>query len=223
MFRSTTKYVCVLAAVTFAVTAGCGTTAGTAKGATPAGNAGVSTAGAQAGLVPVNRPIQQPGPQTSTPHKQDPPMVPRCTTAQLQVDLDQFVWPGQAGSSQAAELGLTNKSSEPCAVSGYPGLRLVGAQDRPMPTDVTRTDGELKEVTLQPGETAWSSLAWRFTPNWDEEASPMCGGRMFGLLVTPPDETTEIREYAMLGHVCDHGSLYVKPLQAQRPSLTPPA
>lgn len=148
----------------------------------------------------------------------------RCHTAGLRGELHLFSWPGQAGSEQDAELGLTNTSGQPCVVYGYPGLQLFGADGRSHPTTVDRaTTKPPTAVTLAPGATAWSLIAWSFMPSGDEaNSSPLCGGKMTQLKVIPPDETTQLTVSAGIGTVCDHGKLWTGAMRSDRPSRSAP-
>jgi hypothetical protein len=148
----------------------------------------------------------------------------RCHTAGLRGELHLFSRPGQAGSEQDAELGLTNMSGQPCVVYGYPGLQLFGADGRSHPTTVDRTTTKPPTaVTLAPGATAWSLIAWSFMPSGDEaDSSPLCGGKMTQLKVIPPDETTQLTVSAGIGTVCDHGKLWTGPMRSDRPSRSAP-
>jgi hypothetical protein len=148
----------------------------------------------------------------------------RCHAGNLSGELHLFTPPGQAGSEQDAELGLTNTTNRPCVVYGYPGLQLIGADGRAKLTNAVRNTGKPPQnVTLRPGATAWSLLAWRFTPAADEaDTSPLCGGTMTALKVIPPDETTQLSIPANICTVCDHGQIVTSAMQATRPSTAGP-
>jgi hypothetical protein len=148
----------------------------------------------------------------------------RCHTAGLRGELHLFSWPGEAGSGQDAELGLTNTSGRPCVVYGYPGLHLFDANGRSHPTTVERvTTKPPTSVMLAPGATAWSLIVWRYMPNGDEENSnPLCGGKMTQLKVIPPDETTQLTVSVGSSTVCDHGKLWTGPMRADQPSRGAP-
>jgi hypothetical protein len=150
-----------------------------------------------------------------TPAKPD-----RCRTEHLRVTLRLFEWPGQAGAEQEAELGLTNVGRRPCVLQGYAGLRLVGPDGQPRPTKVIREGNRpVRPITLAPKATGWALVAWMFTPNPDEEnTSPLCGGRLGRIRVTPPGNTATLTATTRIGTVCRHGELAIWPFQRTRPS-----
>src|SRR5690242_11307607 len=112
----------------------------TACGSSPSGRAAMH-ASPQAPSTPAAQP---PGTQPSAPGDGGGGQAPdgsaapagggkpdRCHTADLRGEFHQFQWPGQAGAESDADLGLTNTSGRPCAVYGYPGLQLIGADGKP--------------------------------------------------------------------------------------------
>lgn len=153
------------------------------------------------------------------------PKPGRCRTGNLRATLRPFEWPGHAGAEQDAELGLTNIGRRPCVLEGYAGLRLLGADGEPRSTKVIRIGNRpVRPITLDPNETGWALAAWMFTPDVDEEnTSPLCGGRVTQMRVTPPGNTAARTVTAKIGTVCRHGEVAVGPFQPTRPSALPPS
>jgi hypothetical protein len=144
----------------------------------------------------------------------------RCRTAQLSAELDLFDWPGQIGAEAEGEIGLTNTGSRSCVITGYIGARLIDADGQEAPTTLVREDTPPPaSLVLAPGRTAWALISWWFTPSGGEQyTSPLCGGKMFGLWVTAPGESTSIRLGGQIGTVCWHHQLFVSPVTLDRPS-----
>lgn len=87
-------------------------------------------------------------------------------------------------------LTLTNVSSLPCSVDGYPGLGLQNARHRVLashtfwgPTSFDRDPGR-QVIVLSPGETASGDVAWSQAP------TAGTGVRATYLEVTPPNDYT---------------------------------
>jgi hypothetical protein len=134
-----------------------------------------------------------------------------CTTKDLRVD----VVPGQSAAGQRyAALVLTNTSAGPCFVVGYPGLQLVSASGGTVPTDVVRADGDKKRVTLAAGEKASTLMHWSVVPGPGEPTDSACEPTAASLLVTPPDQTTQLKSAWEGGPVCLKGRIDVRPLEA---------
>jgi hypothetical protein len=74
-------------------------------------------------------------------------------------------------------LTLTNTSTHPCQVIGYPGLRMEGAAHRVLPTSVSEGPTYFNEdpgpsvVELSPGERASAVVAWA-TPAGAADVKP---------------------------------------------------
>jgi Protein of unknown function (DUF4232) len=153
------------------------------------------------------------------------PKPGRCRTENLRATLRPFEWPGHAGAEQDAELGLTNLGRRPCILEGYAGLRLLGADGEPRSTKVIRMGNRpVRPILLDPNGTGWALVAWTFMPNVDEEnTSPLCGGRVTQIRVTPPGNTAARTVTAKIGTVCQHGEIAVGPFQPTRPSASPPS
>jgi hypothetical protein len=152
------------------------------------------------------------------------PKPSRCGTENLRATLRPFEWPGHAGAEQDAELGLTNVGRQPCVLEGYAGLRLIGADGDSRPTKVIRVNGgSARPITLASKATGWALVAWVFMPDPDEEnTSPLCGGAITRMRVTPPGNTATVTATAKIGSVCRHGEVAIWPFQQGRPSASPP-
>lgn len=134
-----------------------------------------------------------------------------CTTKDLRVD----VVPGQSAAGQRyAALVFTNTSAGSCFVVGYPGLQLLSPSGATVPTDVVRADGTKKQVTLAQGEKASTLMHWSVVPGPGEPTDSACEPTAATLLVTPPDQTTQLKSGWEGGPVCLKGRIDVRPLEA---------
>ena len=112
-----------------------------------------------------------------------------------------------------ATLQLANRSSDACRVSGYPGLRFVGAHGAPLPTVVVHEPGfHPRALILRPGGRAatvieWSAIVFRRS---DERGSCRTPPRM--LEITPPGDSLHLFLRWNGGVVCQHGEVLVRPL-----------
>lgn len=132
---------------------------------------------------------------------------PPCQTFQLAADI-RMLSPG-AGQRHAA-LSLTNISSRPCHLRGYPGLQLrTDAGDAPTTVLPEPRPGP-RRFTLAPGQLGWSRLHWTVVP-------PDCVAEITSVRVTPPAETRFLTVPAPLGSVCQHGSINVTVLSPDPP------
>jgi hypothetical protein len=129
---------------------------------------------------------------------------PRCHTADLSGHLGHVT--GGAGS-RFAPLVLRNTSSRSCSVRGY-----VGAKFRGHATTVVRVPGTPRRtVLLRPGRSAVSDTRWSAIPAGSATHCPTPST----LLVTPPDETTQLIVRWTGGAVCGDYELDVKALREQ--------
>jgi Protein of unknown function (DUF4232) len=137
----------------------------------------------------------------------------RCHTR----DLAGHVEGRGAGAGQRyANLGLTNKTSTPCTIYGYPGLQLVDAHGTALPTRVQRdTAVTPRQLLVKPRQTVWALLHWTVVPA-DDEATNHCAPDPASLRVIPPDETTQLTVAFDYGAVCQHGELIVDPFSRDR-------
>jgi len=130
--------------------------------------------------------------------------APRCHTADLSGHLGHVT--GGAGS-RFAPLVLKNTSSHDCTVRGY-----VGGSFRGHVTKVVRVTGTpVRTVLLRPGHSAVSDTRWSAIPAGSSTHCPTPST----LLVTPPDETTQLTVKWTGGMVCGGYELDVKALRPQ--------
>ncbi|MGC0319030.1 DUF4232 domain-containing protein [Kitasatospora acidiphila] len=108
----------------------------------------------------------------------------RCHTDELKADVQlQPDFPGQA------MVMLVNKGTRTCTVNGYLGYGGLAADNSRVDLTTKRVahPGAPIEVTLQPGTTAFSGLKWSACDKADASCKVVTG-----LVVTPPDETTQL-------------------------------
>lgn len=160
-------------------------TSSTSDGQPTAGNGGPTTVG------------NEPSPTQQTD---------RCHTSMLAASFENL----EAGAGQRnATLVLRNISAQTCAVYGYPGMQLVGADGRLIPTTVERnTDATPKLITLTPGASAVSTLKWTAINSESEPSSP-CEPSADHAQVTPPDERDPLDAGWTMGMVCNQGTIGV--------------
>ncbi|MEW1777192.1 DUF4232 domain-containing protein [Streptomyces sp. NPDC086777] len=113
------------------------------------------------------------------------PTVRRCHTSEVRASLG----PNRPGAGQSNfAVVLTNGSRRTCTLYGFPGVAFVnGAGEAVTPNPERATDQAERAVTLNPGDSAWSTLSY---------TNPAITGvttvTPAALLVTPPDETDPI-------------------------------
>ncbi|HEV7899844.1 MAG TPA: DUF4232 domain-containing protein [Planosporangium sp.] len=137
----------------------------------------------------------------------------RCHTGDLDGRIDQSAG-GAAAGSVYLDLGLTNHSSRPCRIYGFPGMSLVDSAGRWLPTKLSRDAVGPASIRLAPGQTAWAVIHYAHLPA-DDETFP-CQPAAVGLVVTPPDETTQLSVKAKLDDVCQHGQMGTSPMRTER-------
>jgi hypothetical protein len=144
--------------------------------------------------------VHEPGGRkpTGPPPTLRPPLLPRCHTADLAVEV------GQADSGMGRtglNLALVNRSTHRCRIYGYGGVQLLDAAGAALPSQQVRSGSPSPQlITLRPGGRAYSVLIWVFS-----REVPPCYDSAF-LLVTPPDETAPIR-VAFSQTVCGNGRI----------------
>lgn len=129
----------------------------------------------------------------------------RCHTSMLSAS----VQASDAGAGQRyAELVLTNSSRETCNLYGYGGLQLIGADGRPLPTDLKRDPNPGPTlIRLAPGKSASATLHWSAVPHGGESETGQCQPTPVRVEVIPPDETDPLTATWDLGEVCGFGSI----------------
>ena len=100
---------------------------------------------------------------------------------------------------------LTNVSGHECQVYGFPGMALADASGTWLPTTTTWT-GTPSLVRLPTSGTVWAQITVG-------PPVPPCTKTAVALLVTPPDETTQLRVVPP-PEVCGQKTLTVGPLTA---------
>ncbi len=127
---------------------------------------------------------------------------------------------GSAGAGNIVyELRLRNASTATCFVSGIPGLTLLSAGGRPLPTHPSFSGrrGMLTAVlvTLAPSRSA--KLSARFSPDVPGPGEPQtsaCEPKAFGLRVMPNGGGSLVAAVSPPTPVCEHGGLQVSVLTA---------
>ncbi|MDH6126469.1 DUF4232 domain-containing protein [Kitasatospora sp. GP82] len=108
----------------------------------------------------------------------------RCHTGELRADVQ--IQPDRPG---AAMVMLVNKGSRTCTVDGYLGYGGLLADNSRVELATTRVPypGKPTRIALKPGTTAFSGLSWSACDKADASCKVLAG-----LVVTPPDETTQL-------------------------------
>lgn len=134
---------------------------------------------------------------------------PRCDVGQLQLKAGA----GNAAAGHVSEaFVLTNTSTGQCFLFGYPGLQMLDASARPIPTKVIRGGGfsfpdqRPARVDLAPGAAA------SFTADWANATGyPQGCPTSSRLEVTPPDSFHQLVIDASL-QPCPDGTIHVSPV-----------
>lgn len=122
--------------------------------------------------------------------------------------------PGVGAGNVYAELGLTNRTGAACYLYGYVGMALLDAGGNQLPTRVVRDTGSrfpwahVGLLTLSPGATSPFWMHWEQVPTGTETSCPSAAG----LILTPPDETTQLRLDNFRITACSGGELDVSPM-----------
>jgi len=137
----------------------------------------------------------------------------RCHTVGL--SLSTVGPPGVGAGNAVQEFGLTNRGPVACTFFGYVGMALIDAAGNVLPTRVVRDTGtrfpfaHRAQYTVAPGATAPFWVHWEDVP----ATQPGCTSSA-GVLVTPPDETTQLRLDGVQIMACGGGELDVSPVTA---------
>jgi len=151
--------------------------------------------------------------------------VAGCRTAQLTVAPDRLANGATNGDAGVGNLALMyrlhNRSAQACTLYGYPGIQLLDANRRPLPTRLTWSRSAYlfnsppaRLVRLNPGGDAFFALGWNHVAS--APANRPCP-RVPYMLVTPPNERTSL----LLPDgpdSCD-GRLTASPVQSARFSI----
>lgn len=138
----------------------------------------------------------------------------RCHTDGL--SLSAAGQPNGGAGNFVQEFGLTNRGGAACTFFGYVGMALIDAGGNVLPTRVVRDTGsrfpfaQRAQYRVQPGATA------PFWVHWEDvvvASQPGCTSSA-GVVVTPPDETTQLRLDGVQIMACGGGELDVSPMTA---------
>jgi hypothetical protein len=159
-------------------------------------------------------------PSTATGGGSGGTQLDRCHTSGLALSAPGR--PGAAAGNGFQEFGLTNRTGTACWVYGYVGMALIDAAGNQLPTRVVRDTGSrfgfahLGRYVVAAGATTPFWVHWEDVP---VAAQPGCTTSA-GLIVTPPDETTQLRLDGVHITACGGGELDVSPVTA--PGTTGP-
>jgi hypothetical protein len=182
------------AALTAGILAGCtggpGTpTAGAAGSGTPTGTASSGTPLALPSAPTTSPTTSKP----SAPPSSTPTSTPQCNTTDLSATVT-LVAGSQAMGSASLNITLTNTSGHPCIVYGFPGFKLEDKNEDAQTTTVTWDPAVPKtHITLANGASASSTA--RFDPDIPSASEPTsgpCEPASFYMLVTAPNNTTQL-------------------------------
>jgi Protein of unknown function (DUF4232) len=179
---------------------------------------GAPTSAARPSATPVS--VVTTLPSAATGGGSGGPQLDRCHTSGLA--LSALGGPGAAAGNIFREFGLSNRTRTACWVYGYVGMALIDAAGNQLPTRVIRDTGSwfgfahLARYTVPPGATTPFWVHWEDVP---VASQPGCTTSA-GLIVTPPDETTQLRLDGVQITACGGGELDVSPVTA--PGTTRP-
>lgn len=139
--------------------------------------------------------------------------LPWCATDSISLSTSA---PGSPGSFQQIHFALilTNNSSQPCALQGYPGVDLLGPDDPKWGPDyqLPQQAGDPQLLTLAPGASASSRLTFLPEPpsGWVPHTIAVTVPNTSGRLETPwiPGDIAVSRQDA-----ATHPGTYIGPLQ----------
>jgi hypothetical protein len=136
----------------------------------------------------------------------------RCHTNDLSPTVA-LVAGSQGAGHELLNLTLTNTSGRTCTIYGYPGMALEDQNSNQQATVVTRDPAVTKKtITVPNGGSASTTVRFDFdVPGSGEPTTGNCEPPSYSLLITPPDETTQLT--APIGGgpvtVCQRGALDV--------------
>jgi hypothetical protein len=146
-----------------------------------------------------------------------PPSTTAATTTCLAAHL-KILRSGSEGAAGTIELtfSLTNTSTTPCTLHGYPGLQLLDATGNELATNVVRGGGlafenvAVTDVSLAPGQTAYFNLGYNDVTTGTSTCSAAPQAE-----ITPPNDTS----FAVVAvspsiDACGGGTLNVSPVFA---------
>lgn len=132
-----------------------------------------------------------------------------CQAARLAFKLAQ---PDAGVGHRTVALVVTNRGSDACSLSGYPGLRLLDSKRRLMETHVSHgamyfhKQVARRLVVLRPGKSARAWLEYSAVPTEGEPADRPCQPLSAYLRVTPPgSKSSGVVKFGDIA--CGYGSL----------------
>jgi hypothetical protein len=120
-----------------------------------------------------------------------------------------------AAGNIAVTYGLSNASAVACTLFGYPGVQMLDASGRPIPTQVSHGGSYTfpvetpRVVTLSPGAQASFFLGYTDVPSGTEMSCPQSAR----LNITPPGSTGTVQLADQIAP-CGGGAVTVSPVHA---------
>lgn len=184
-----------------------GTSEGSSSPEEPQGSAAPGSASAPQSAAQRTEAPDAAATSGTSPHES---RAPWCTTAALTPSLHPLE---SAAGSRYTALVLANTSGTACRTQGWPGLQLVDATGKPLPTDAVRDHSRSpRPLTLQPGESSWSRLHWSVVAGEEDPADGRCPSPA-QIRITPPDQhDPDSASWGELGTICGGGKIDVQPL-----------
>ncbi|HEX3811473.1 MAG TPA: DUF4232 domain-containing protein [Mycobacteriales bacterium] len=162
---------------------------------------------------PTPRATTAPPTRAGTPQptnaRRSPPAEPasgsRCHTSDLWAVFQPL---GAAAGNQYGKILLTNHSGATCTVFGYGGISLTSSSGASVPSKQIRdTSTPPVQLTLRPGDHAYSQLHWSDVSGPGESSTRACEPSASGLQVIPPDETRALDAHWPGSPACEHGQI----------------
>jgi hypothetical protein len=163
----------------------------------------------------------------STPPPPPPaPSPPPTTSAPASPDLTVTVGAADAAMGlRVQSLDLTNTSTEPHVVNGYPAITVLDAEQHPVDVDVIHGSGGISTIpgfddpptaiTLKPGEKLTATLMWRNTVTRTDVKATR--GDYLDVIATPDPPTTQRLHPQYPIDLGNTGKLGVSPWAPPRP------
>ena len=120
--------------------------------------------------------------------------MPPCANDQLRISALQY---GAAGGAASEVIAFTDISSEPCSLTGYPGVAALDSQGHQVEQARRQLNAMMggqyegtqpETVPLEPGELATATVQGSDAPI----GSTICPSSFPSFLVTAPDATTSV-------------------------------
>jgi hypothetical protein len=152
----------------------------------------------------------KPAPVTTTVPLSTTTTTPACSGANYILSV--LGTEGAAGTNEVT-LGLRNTATVACALFGYPGVQLFGANGANLDTNeiegggLSFTDFPRENVSVAPGATAYFNIGYSDVTTGTESSCPTASG----IQIIPPNSTTELRAAGQFT-VCNGGSVNVSPV-----------